>query len=125
MQYITHIAIHNPRAQWTSIKLAATSATIFCYSFHANLPGVIQAVSTLQCSLKKTFCAVVSRFSGLRLSGLLLSSVLFLLHGWQQKWSNHIIEMILLSGPSQSSGPFCSDGLSPHDRDINVFLTNF
>ena len=64
---------------------------------------------------------VVYRFSGLQFSGLSRFSGLFLLPAWQQKWSNHIIGMILFSGLSQFSGPFCGDGQSPLNRDTTVF----
>ena len=49
---------------------------------------------------------VVSRFSGLRFSGLSRFSGLFLLLVWQQKWSNHTIGMILFSGLLLFNGRF-------------------
>ena len=72
---------------------------------------------------------VVSRFSGLRFSGLsrfrglLRFSGLFLLLVQQQKWSNHTIGVILFSGLSRFSGLFCGDGLSPLNRDATVYCT--
>ena len=49
---------------------------------------------------------VVSRFSGLRFSGLSRFSGLFLLLDRLQKWSNHTIGIILFSGLSRFSGHF-------------------
>ena len=69
---------------------------------------------------------VVSRFSGLRFSGLSRFSGLFLLLVWQQKWSNYAIGLILLED-CRYLVDFLRrrDGLSPLNRDTTVLCNLF